>query len=289
MIEPGNATAATDAMRRAYAILSESGAMASNDGARRAASELERALAGSSMVDAEGSAIRPRTDLRNQFLSAVCHDLKDPLAAILMGVSFLLRTNPPEAERGRRMLEAMRHSGERMHRTVRNTGDYVRVETGRVTVELGEHDAPALLDRAIERTAILARERQVDVAVGDSTDAKVTCDADRTVDALVHLLDNALKASPPGGRVVVSTRTVGHQVRFDVVDHGHGVPVATRPHLFDAYWHATRSPRDGTGFGLAIVKGFVTAQKGAVLFEPGEAGSTFAILLPKAGAYVATP
>jgi len=115
----------------------------------------------------------------------------------------------------------------------------------------------------------------------------VKADADRTIQVLTNLLDNALKHTPRGGQVVVSAAERRGHVLLSVADTGPGIPEAELPHIFDRFYKvdkARSSARGGAGLGLAIAKRLVEAQGGIIMVESQEGrGARFVIALPRAG------
>jgi len=105
------------------------------------------------------------------------------------------------------------------------------------------------------------------------------------VQALGNLIGNALKFTPPGGRVTISVECDADGVCISVADTGPGVPADQVPRLFDRYWQANRTDRRGVGLGLSIVKGIAEAHGGDVRVRTEEgAGTTFTLVLPPAPA-----
>ena len=102
-----------------------------------------------------------------------------------------------------------------------------------------------------------------------------------------NLLENAIKYSPSGGRVLVWAEAAGDQVILRVRDFGPGIPPSDQPYLFDKFFRASNVPEDviGTGLGLSIVKSIVDNHQGRIWVESklGE-GSTFTVVLPCAEA-----
>jgi signal transduction histidine kinase len=267
----------------------------------RAIAECAPAAAGGSPKRGTGERLRDRyrDAERNQFLSALCHDLRDPLAAILMGVGFLLRTLPAEAavdadpakgawtpdssKRARKMLEAVQRSGERMNRMVRNVADFVRVEGGRLDLDPKAHAAAQIARDAIERMGQPGGGKSIRLELSLEEDERVTCDRERTLTALEQLLGNAVKYSPDASAVVVRVERSNDMIAFSIVDTGPGITGDRLTHIFDRYWHARQTPRDGTGLGLAIAHGIATAQGGTLAVKTAaDVGSTFTLKLPRA-------
>jgi signal transduction histidine kinase len=222
---------------------------------------------------------------RNQFLSSVCHDLRDPLAAIMMGVGFLLRTTPDDEgnKRARKMLEAVQRSGDRMNRIVRNVADYVRIEGGRLDLDRQPHEAAQIARDAVEKLPQPGSGKSIRLEVTTPEGTQVVCDRDRTLTALEHLLANAVKYTPDGGTVTLKVERSDGMIAYSVIDTGPGISSERMGHLFEAYWHARQTPRDGTGLGLAIAHGIAVAQGGTLAAKSAiDVGSTFTLRLPSA-------
>jgi signal transduction histidine kinase len=102
--------------------------------------------------------------------------------------------------------------------------------------------------------------------------------------ALANLLDNAVKFTPPGGRITVGARREGERVRIWVEDTGSGIDPEDLPHIFERFYRGRNAPAEGSGLGLAIVRWIVEAHGGQVEVhsQPGQ-GSRFELILPLRG------
>ena len=243
--------------------------------------EIDRAIATESGVRVRAGATG--TEGSDRFLSAVCHDLKDPLAAVLMGAAFLLRTTPvdPATVRTRRMIEAIIRSGERMNALVRNLVDFTKLQRGRLDLAVTDHDVAALLESAVEKLegAAIAKEVRIEWEAG--APLRVLCDAERFRHVVLLIAGNAIRYAPNGSVVTMRAAREDGFVRFSIIDGGPGMSPERVANLFDPYWHARQSPRDGTGLGIAIAKGFIEAQGGTVAVESAQGkGTTFSFTLP---------
>ncbi len=125
-----------------------------------------------------------------------------------------------------------------------------------------------------------AERRQITLEVDrPPPDLALALDRSRIVQLLGNLIGNALKFTPPGGRVEVRVAAQEREVRFEVVDTGPGIPPESVPHIFEPYW---KGAGNGTGLGLYIARGIVRAHRGelSVKTAPG-AGATFFFTLPR--------
>jgi len=242
--------------------------------ARRIGRELDEAIA-----RLEGR--EPDKDL----ISIVCHDLKDPLASIVMGAGYLKKTVAPDDGASRRVVEAIARSADRMSHVVGDFHDVAKLEVGAIAIDPRPCDVVATLQGALAAFSAQAREREVDLRLEDPGQPVVArCDRTRLVQIVSKLVANGLKFTPAKGRVTVRIGRDGDRVRVWVQDTGRGIQPDRLPEIFDRAANARRSPRDGPGMGLAIVRGLVELHGGEVSVESrmGE-GSVFSFTLPAAG------
>ncbi len=229
---------------------------------------------------------------REEVLAVVSHDLKNPLGTISLSANLLTRA-APEGEPGariRRHADTIQRSAQRMDHLIRDLLDMASLREGKLTLERREHPVGQLIDEALALLEPLAVEKSLELqARVRGRDTRLLCDADRIFQVLSNLVGNALKFTPAPGRVEVHAEPQGSEVRFAVRDSGPGIPRDKLPHIFDPYWQARETARQGTGLGLHIARGIVEAHGGRlwVESEPGQ-GSTFFFTLPVAGGGEAT-
>ncbi|WP_309893747.1 HAMP domain-containing sensor histidine kinase [Archangium sp.] len=224
--------------------------------------------------------------LREEVLAVVSHDLKNPLGSISLSVQ-LLRRLVPEGEQGERMRKHTRtieHSVERMDRLIRDLLDMASIHAGQVKLELGRYAADDLVREGLVLLEPLAIQKRIELRTRLCRERLwVNCDRDRVYQVLSNLVGNALKFTPEEGRVTVEVEPEGDFVRFSVKDTGPGLPAEALPHLFQPFWQARRTARQGTGLGLFISRGIVEAHGGGLEVDSQEGrGSTFSFTLPRA-------
>jgi signal transduction histidine kinase/PAS domain-containing protein len=224
---------------------------------------------------------------RQDVLSFVSHDLKNPLMGIMLTTETILRGAPgDERRRSGVQLQRIQHAAQQMRRMIDDLLDMTALEAGRLAVQIGEHDAAQLLQVTGDQFAPLAAARELALVVTPpDTKLVVACDRQRLAQVLSHLVDNALKFTPPGGRISISARPSGDEAIFAVADTGPGIPPALRPMIFERFMQASGHATSGRGLGLYIAKGLVAAQRGSIWVdsEPGQ-GATFSFTLPLASA-----
>jgi signal transduction histidine kinase len=223
-------------------------------------------------------------ETERDLLSIVCHDLRDPLASIVMGAGFLKKTMPADEGPARRVVDAISRSADRMEHVVGDFHDLAKLEAGLLPFEPRPCDVGAALSGAIASLQEQARERGLALTLEVVCERPVAmCDRARLAQILSKLVGNSLKFTARGGRVAVRVDDEKGRVRVSVSDTGRGISCDRFPGLFDHAVNARRSPRDGPGLGLAIVRGLVDLHRGELMVESrvGE-GSTFAFTLPGA-------
>lgn len=224
------------------------------------------------------------TAARDQVLGIVSHDLRNPLSAVGM-LARRLGDRPVDEEERRSIAENIQSSVAWMHRLMQDLLDVASIEAGRLSVEPAPQDVATLAQSVVPMFAATAESRQIAIETDVPHDMPpVLADASRIVQVLSNLVGNALKFTPPSGRVTIGARVHGPEVVVSVRDTGAGIPESEIAHVFDRFWHSRRtSETRGTGLGLAIAQGIVRAHGGRLWVDSrvGE-GSTFRFTLPLA-------
>jgi two-component system sensor histidine kinase BaeS len=222
---------------------------------------------------------------RRQLLADVSHELMTPLTAIRgYAETLTLPQFGPLAPEGQRYVHIIQEEVERIERLVGDLLDLARYEAAGITLVAEDVAVSELFDRVVERHAQAAREKQVTihVALADE-EMEVRGDGRRLEQALQNLASNALRHTPPGGRITLSAERQERVTRVRVSDTGSGIPSDHLPHIFDRFYKADPSrSAAGSGLGLSIVKAIVERHGGTVsaTSEPGS-GTTFEIALPR--------
>jgi PAS domain S-box-containing protein len=220
------------------------------------------------------------TRARDEVLGIVSHDLRNPISAVGMCAA-ALSAGPP-AEEVARIADVIRGSATWMQSIIRDLLDVTAIEAGGLSVR-PEPTPPAVIVETLHAMhAPEAAERGVHLATRVAPEATlVEADADRVVQPVGNLLGNAIKFTPPGGRVALAVAPCGEgEVAFHVSDSGPGIAADDIPRLFDRFWQARTTRRGGAGLGLAIARGIAEAHGGRieVRSEPGQ-GSHFMLVL----------
>jgi two-component system heavy metal sensor histidine kinase CusS len=207
-----------------------------------------------------------------RFTADAAHELRTPLAAMRTEAEVALRS-PRSADRDTRVLENLLEEIERLTRLVSHLLFLCREDTG---VDGGEFQTVPLdvVVRDVgDHMAVAAREKGVVLVVDLRRPCKVKGEADRLRQLFFNLLDNAIKYTPPGGKVTVDADSSNGQASVTVSDTGIGIPADHLPHVFDRFYRVDSSrsqETDGTGLGLAICRSIAESHSGRL-----EIDSTF--------------
>ncbi len=249
--------------------------------ARLIAVPLERARIAGEVERAQLAAEGER--LRSTLLSSVSHDLRTPLAAITGAASGLVEQPPPAAPLAHELASTVLEEAERLNRLVGNLLDMTRLESGTLQPRREWHSLEELVGSAVARVERYAGGRRLQASVAPDVPL-VLLDAVLVEQALVNLLENAIRHAERATTIGVAVRRDEAQVVVEVDDDGAGFPEAEAERLFDKFHRAAGGP--GSGLGLAIVRAIATAHGGSVRAENlSPHGARFSLSLP----LVATP
>ena len=230
---------------------------------------------------------RRATAARDEVLSVVSHDLRNPLSAVTMYARVLLDHPPAEVSERRALYRSVLDAAAWMHRLMQDLLDAASIESGRLSVEKEPQPVGPLVERSVQMFEARAAEAGVRLSLAVAPDTPdVDADGARILQVLGNLLGNALKYTPAGGTITAGAEPQGDEVLLWVRDTGAGIAAQHLPHLFDRFWHMRGASRTrGSGLGLAIARGIVAAHGGRIWVEStvGE-GSTFRFTLPRRNA-----
>ena len=237
------------------------------------------------------SELRRLQRIRTEFIDNLSHELRTPLTT----VSLLAETLSREAaaagdaipERMRDRIAKIEVETGHLVQMVNELLDLSRIESGG-TVQLRDGvDLAHLAADAAERLRLFAERQGVDLRVEAAPDLPlIRGDAPRLGQVVVNLVHNAVKFSPDGGAVMVSTVADGDAIVLSVRDQGIGIPAAARDRIFERFYKVDRARQrpdagGGTGLGLAIARHVIEQHGGHISVESTDgAGSTFHCIIP---------
>jgi PAS domain S-box-containing protein len=221
---------------------------------------------------------------KDEFLAMLAHELRNPLAPIAAAAELLKFGHAGEA-RVARASEVIGRQVRHMTSLVDDLLDVSRVTRGLIHLEHARVEVGAIVASAVEQARPLVEARSHVLAVEqEAGGATVVGDANRLVQVLVNLLNNAVKYTPHGGRIVLSVVRGEGRVSIAIRDNGIGIDAGLLPQVFDLFTQAERTPdraQGGLGIGLALVRNIVCLHGGTVSAHsdgPGR-GSVFTVSL----------
>ena len=223
-----------------------------------------------------------REKMNFQFM--VIHDMKSPLIAML-GLAKRLQEHHGEMDNSKleRYLSSIRSAGEQLEDQVVEFLEYCRQATGRLQLHIAPVNITDILNQLLERHSPRAAEKNITLTIKHGTEASIQADPQHLQRLFENLLDNAIKFSRNGDRVVIKSKERKREVIVQVRDTGPGITEDDLPFIFDAF-HRAKSTEEsaGHGLGLSAVKTIAREHNGRVSVESiqGE-GTVFTVRLPK--------
>ncbi len=210
--------------------------------------------------------IRRLDTTRREFVSNASHELRTPLAGIRASAETLERGAIDDPQGRAKFLQMIREDVERMDALIGEMLELSRLETGESALEFENVEPKALAESAVERFSAIARESSLELRsiVSDELPL-VSVDSEKIGQVFSNLISNAIKWTPPGGKITVSGWEDDAMVWFSVADTGQGIQPEHLPHIFERFFKtdAARS-QPGAGLGLSISRHIVDAHHGAI-------------------------
>ena len=224
--------------------------------------------------------------LKDEFLATLSHELRTPLNAVL-GWAHMLREGTMQPAMRQRALESVERNARAQAQLVEDLLDVSRIMTGKLQIKSDAVDLAPVVSNAVDtvRAGVTAKRLALHVHAPIGERIVVTGDAGRLQQVVWNLVTNAVKFTPPGGRVDIELARTDSNAEIVVRDTGQGIDPAFRPHVFERFRQMDASKtrqHGGLGLGLSIVKHLVEAHGGIVAVESAgvSQGATFRVQLP---------
>ncbi|HTQ39145.1 MAG TPA: ATP-binding protein [Pirellulales bacterium] len=236
---------------------------------------------------------RQLENVRRDFVANVSHELKTPIASIKGFIETLQDGALGHPEDAQRFLKIIASHAERLNHIIEDLLSLSKIEQSEQAANLPLSAAPlqGVLEAAVHQCQPHAAARQIELWLECDEGLVAMINAPLLEQAVMNLIDNAVKYSEPGGQVQIAATATEEEISVAVRDQGCGIAAEHLPRLFERFYRVDRARSrklGGTGLGLAIVKHIVLAHQGQVSVSstPGE-GSVFCIHLPLAAAVAA--
>ncbi len=231
--------------------------------------------------------LRELDKMKSDFVSNVSHELRTPLTAIKGSVDNMLDGITGQLnEKQDRYLARIKSNADRLTRLINNVLDLSRIEAGKIDLKSAYLSLVTLAQEVAESIRPVATEKLISLEVA-SPDISATAwaDRDKITQVLMNLVGNAVKFTPPHGKVSVAVNRNGDQwMQISVTDTGPGIPPEEAEKIFDRFYQIDQTGKQkarGTGLGLAISKVLVEMHGGKIWLESAIGrGSTFSFTVP---------
>ncbi len=219
---------------------------------------------------------------KDEFLAMLSHELRTPLTPVL--ASALELENEPDVRQDvRESLQMIRRNVELEARLIDDLLDLTRIDRGKVQLNFEIVDAHTLLQNALEicQPEIDRKHLTPSLNLG-AQKVHMRADPARLQQIFWNLINNAVKFTPPNGRITITTNDSAGKLRVEIADTGMGIEPEALPKIFDAFEQGGRTQLGGLGLGLAISKTLVEAHKGTITAQSAgrNQGSMFALVFP---------
>ena len=231
------------------------------------------------------------SQMKNDFVSHVSHELKTPLASISAYSEMLLDGEAADEEMQREFCSIIQNQAQRLNRLIEDILNIARIESGMIKVDKHPLSLTILIEEQLQMIRSYAEEKNIclkDIGKNPIVHDQVDADKDMISQVIVNLLSNAVKYTPAGGSIKIDTEVDDAEqiARVSIADTGIGIPADEVEHVFDKFYRVgvNKKQAKGTGLGLNLVKQIVEVVHGGKVFVRSEqgVGSTFGFELPLA-------
>ena len=225
------------------------------------------------------------SEAKSTFVSNVSHELKTPLALIRLFAETLEMGRVRSADKAQEYYRIISNDSRRLTQLINNILDFSRIEAGRKEYQFEETDVAAVVQEVVDTYRYPLQNAGFEIVTDIEPNLPaVKIDPDAMSQAVLNLINNAVKYSDEVKRVEVQVRGAGSHVAVEIADHGVGIPASEQRKIFEKFYRISTGlvhDRKGSGLGLALVEHIVKAHRGEIRVEStiGK-GSRFTVLIP---------
>jgi PAS domain S-box-containing protein len=232
-------------------------------------------------ADANLAELEKLNQMKTEFTSMVSHEFRTALTGI-QGMSELIHAGDMNEADVSEYSGYIFQEAERINRLITDMLDLDRLEAGKMKLVLAPMDLNATLEGVAVRSSVVSSDHKIRTEL-EAGVPNVLGDSDRLVQVMTNLVSNAIKYSPDGGEILISSHLVDGAVDVSITDHGVGIPADFVDRLFGRFERYEKTPSKiiGTGLGLAIARQIIEMHHGKIWVENGAGGgSVFHFTIP---------
>ena len=222
--------------------------------------------------------------IQRRFMADASHELRTPISVVRTTASVILSKSSRGEEEYRGAMAVVESQARRLTRIVDDMLRLARADAGHVALESRLFHLDEMLLETVQAAVVLASQKEVAIEVSELSEGPFQGDEDLLRQMVMNLLDNAVKYTPPRGKIEVSLSSQNGSYAIRVSDTGCGIPEAAQSHIFERFYRVEQglSPVAGAGLGLAIARWIAEIHSGSLELERSTAeGSVFRALLPR--------
>lgn len=248
-------------------------------------------MAGSVTIFYDITELRRLERIRKDFVANVSHELRTPLTTIKGCAATLADGALDNREAAQRFVQMINTHADRLHNLVEDILDLSRIESGALPLKTGVYPVHEIVDSVVGQIRPQAKEKTLTIEIDTKENAQVQCDRKLIEQALLNLLDNAVKYTPERGKIWIQTRDFKQgentqtRIALEIKDTGIGIPFLDMDRIFERFYRVDKGrsrAMGGTGLGLSIVRHIMDAHGERVYVESEQGkGSTFGLTLPR--------
>jgi two-component system phosphate regulon sensor histidine kinase PhoR len=219
--------------------------------------------------------------IKTDFVNTISHDIRSPLTSIYGFIGLIDRVGPINRQQAE-FIHHIQSSVQHITALINDLLDLNRIESG-YDLQMAEVHLGDILKQAIIDLEYQISEKMQEVVLSVPDDLPVIIGNSLHIQRMVtNLVENAIKFTPPIGRIDVRCHAEAGQTILEVEDNGPGIPLADQPHIFEKFYRGSNMSQvtRGTGLGLSIVKSIVEKHHGRIWLESSPLGTTFTVILP---------
>jgi two-component system NtrC family sensor kinase len=218
---------------------------------------------------------------KTDFVYSISHDLRSPLTAIYGFIGLIDRVGPINDQQAE-FIHHIQSSVQNITSLINDLMDLDRLEAG-YDIQLVDVNMADIVLQSLETLDYQVNEKMQDLSRSLPTDIPMVRGNPLQLQRMVtNLVENAIKFTPPLGKINVHLRAEANQLILEVSDNGPGIPLEDQPHVFEKFFRASNLSQttSGTGLGLSIVQSIVEKHHGRIWLESTPSGTTFVVILP---------